>query len=90
VLIIHVQLVLINVIQPKVYFVIIAYVNVIIQQNIGILIFKHVVSTILSLEYVRKTNKRLEQRLNYSDACVSDSDCIPTLICPQIPLVLRI
>ena len=27
----------------------------------------------------------LAQRVNYTDQCVHDSDCIPTLVCPRIP-----
>lgn len=27
----------------------------------------------------------LVQRLNYSEACSSDSDCVPTLSCPILP-----
>lgn len=27
----------------------------------------------------------IESRLNYTDMCVADSDCVPTLICPTVP-----
>jgi hypothetical protein len=84
VLIIHVQLVQINVIQQKVFIVIIVSVNVIIQLNIGILIFKHAVTKFIFFIIISEKNN-LEQRLNYTDQCVLDGDCIPTLICPILP-----
>ena len=83
-LIIHVQLVQINVIQQKIFIVIIVSVNVIIQLNIGISIFKYAVRKfIFFCCYIWEKN--LVQRLNYTQQCVSDGDCIPTLIFSILP-----
>ena len=84
-LIVHAQLVQINVIQQKVFYVIIVYVNVIFQQHFGILIINNAVNksfqnnkSVFFVEY-------LVPRLNYTQWCTYDSDCLPTLICPTVP-----
>ncbi|CAF1274835.1 unnamed protein product [Rotaria sordida] len=38
-----------------------------------------------STKYWNINFQACKQRLNYSDMCVSDSDCLPTLICPTVP-----
>ena len=59
----------------------------IIQPNIGILIFNNAVNSPLSFLrfFFFVSIEYLVQRLNYTQACVYDSDCIPTLVCPTVP-----